>query len=148
MKLSTKGRYGARAMLELALNYEKGPLQLREIAKRQEISERYLERMMTAFVSAGLVTSLRGQHGGFCLAKPPGEIRLSRVIEVVEGPIALVACVDNPKSCKRSAVCITNEIWKKLKKAMLEVLDSVTLANMAEMQKKKLAKPKAQIYYI
>jgi len=148
MKLSTKGRYGARAMLELALNYEKGPLRLREIAQRQEISEMYLERMMTALVSAGLVRSIRGRHGGFCLARSPGEIPLSQVIEVVEGSIAPVACVDNPKLCKRSATCVTIEIWGRLKKAMLDVLDSITLENMVEMQKRKLIKSEVQMYSI
>ncbi len=148
MKLSTKGRYGARAMLELALNYKKGPVLLRDIAKRQEISERYLERMMTALVAAGLVRSLRGKHGGFSLAKSPVEIKLSEIIQVVEGSIAPVACVDDPKLCNRVNICITRDIWGKMKKAILKVLDSITLENMIEMQKKKAAKPKTQMYYI
>ena len=148
MKLSTKGRYGTRAMLELALDYKKGPVLLREIAQRQEISERYLERMMTALVSAGLVRSSRGKHGGFTLAKPPGEIRLSQVIQAVEGSIAPSLCVDDPKVCDRVDICITRDIWKKLKKSMVETLDSITLENMVEMQKKKLAKPKATMYHI
>ncbi|TET69253.1 MAG: RrF2 family transcriptional regulator [Candidatus Aminicenantes bacterium] len=148
MKLSTKARYGARAMLELALNYEKGSLLLREIAQRQEISHRYLERIMNVLVSAGLVRSSRGQHGGFSLAKSPGEIRLSQVIQAVEGSIAPTSCVDDPKICNRVDICITRDIWEKLKKAMLEVLDSITLDNMIEMQKKKLAKPKGRMYYI
>ena len=100
MKLSTKGRYAARAMLELALNFGKGPLQLREIAQKQEISERYLERLMTALVTAGLVRSLRGRHGGFKLAKPPKEIQLAQIIQAVEGSLSPVDCVDNEqKGC-------------------------------------------------
>ncbi len=148
MKLSTKGRYAARAMLELALNYKKGPVVLREIASKQEISERYLERMMTTLVSAGLLRSSRGQNGGFSLAKPPGKIRLSQVIEVVEGSIAPVYCVDDPKLCNRVDICITRDIWGKLKKVMLDVLNSITLENMVEMQKEKLAKPGTRMYYI
>ncbi|UCD83425.1 MAG: Rrf2 family transcriptional regulator [Deltaproteobacteria bacterium] len=148
MKLSTKGRYGTRAMLELALSYKKGPMLLREIAQRQEISERYLERMMTALVSAGLVLSSRGKNGGFALAKPPGEIRLGQIIQAVEGSIAPVSCVDDPKLCDRVDICITRDIWKKLKKSMSETLDSVTLENMVDMQKKKLAKSEACMYYI
>ena len=148
MKLSTKGRYGARAMLELALNYEKGRVSLREIAQRQEISERYLEHMMTALVSAGLVRSSRGQHGGFSLIRHPGEIRLSQVIQAVEGSIAPSPCVDDAKLCSRVDICITRDIWERLKKAMLEVLNSITLENMVEMQKEKLAKPQSQMYYI
>ncbi len=148
MKLSTKGRYGTRAMLELALDYKKGPVLLRNIARRQEISERYLERMMTALVSAGLVRSSRGKHGGFTLAKPPGEIRLSQVIQAVEGSIAPSSCVDDPKLCDRVDICITRDIWKRLKKSMLETLDSITLESMVEMQKKKSAKSEARMYYI
>jgi Rrf2 family protein len=148
MKLSTKGRYGARAMLELALNYKKGSVLLRDIARKQEISRRYLERMMAALVAAGLVRSSRGKHGGFSLAKPPAEIRLSEVIQAVEGPIAPVSCVDDPKLCGRVDVCITRDIWKRMKKAILEVLDSVTLEKMIEMKKEKTAKPKTQMYYI
>ena len=148
MKLSTKGRYSARAMLELALNYEKGSVLLRDIAERQEISERYLERMMNALVSAGLVRSSRGQHGGFSLAKPPGEIKLSEVIQVVEGSIAPVSCVDDPKVCNRVDICITRDIWERLKNAMSEILESITLENMIEMQKKKLTSPKARMYHI
>ncbi len=148
MKLSTKARYGARAMLELALNYGKGPLSLRDIAHRQEISQRYLERIMNVLVSAGLARSSRGQHGGFSLAKLPGQVRLSQVVQAVEGSIAPAPCVDDPKICNRVDICITRDIWEKLKKAMLEVLDSITLDNMIEMQKKKLAKSKAPMYHI
>lgn len=148
MKLSTKGRYGARAMLELALNYGKGNILLRDIAKRQEISERYLERIMNALASAGLVKSLRGQHGGFSLAKPIEQIKLSQIIQIVEGSIAPSLCVDNPNWCKRSSTCITHDIWKQLKKAMLNVLDSITLQDMVEMQKKKVSKGGIQMYYI
>lgn len=148
MKLSTKGRYGARAMLELVLNYKKGPVLLRDIAQRQEISERYLERMMAALVSAGLVRSSRGRNGGFSLAMPPEKIRLSQVIQVVEGPVVPVLCVEDKKLCKRAEDCIMRDIWGKLEKAMLGVLDSITLADMNKMQKKKLTKAKTQMYYI
>ncbi|MFH1957991.1 MAG: Rrf2 family transcriptional regulator [bacterium] len=148
MKLSTKGRYGARAMLELALNYEKGTMLLRDIAHRQEISESYLERMMTALVSAGLVRSLRGQHGGFILAKPPGEIRLSKIIQVVEGSLSPSPCVDDPKLCKRVNICVTRDIWRRLKEAMADILDSITLKDMVNMQKNKCAGLDEQMYYI
>jgi len=140
MKLSTRGRYGARATLDLALHYGKGPVSLKDIARRQEISERYLEHIMTALVSTGLVQSMRGQHGGFSLAKLPKEIKLSQIIQAVEGPISLVSCVDNPKICNRVDMCITHEIWEEVKKAMLEVLDSITLEDMVKMQKKKLSR--------
>ena len=148
MKLSTRGRYAPRAMLDLALNYGKGPMSLKNIARKQEISERYLEHIMTVLLSAGLVQSTRGSRGGFSLAKLPKEIKLSQIIQAVEGSISLVACVDDPKLCKRVDACVTHDIWKKAKKTMLEVFDSVTLEDMVKMQKKKLSKQKDRIYYI
>ncbi len=148
MKLSTKGRYGARAMLELALSYKKGLVLLREIAQKHEISERYLERIMIALVSAGLVTSSRGKYGGFSLAKPPGEIRLSQVIQAVEGSISPALCVDDPRLCDRVEICVTRDIWIKLKESMSETLDSITLENMVEMQKQKLINPETFMYHI
>jgi len=140
MKLSTRGRYGARAMLDLAIHYGKGLVLLKDIARRQKISERYLEHIMIALVTAGLARSMQGQYGGFCLTKLPGEIKLSQVIQAVEGPIALVGCVDDSKLCDRADVCVTHEIWEKLKKTMLDVLDSITLEDMVRMQKKKKSK--------
>lgn len=148
MRLSARGRYAPRAMLDLALNYGKGPVSLKNIAKRQEISEKYLGHIMIALLSAGLVQSARGSRGGFSLAKLPKEIKLSKIIQAVEGSISPVACVDNPKLCNRVDVCVTYEIWKKLKKSMLEVFDSVTLEDMVKMQKKKLSKQKDRMYYI
>ena len=137
MKLSTKGRYASRAMLELAEAYGKGPVKLRSIAGRQEISERYLERMMNALVNAELVRSTRGQKGGFQLLKPPSEIRLSMVIQAVEGSMTPVACVDDPEICHRYESCVAKDIWGKMKRAILDVLDSITLEDMLEMKKKK-----------
>lgn len=148
MKLSTRGRYAPRAMLDLALNYGKRPMSLKNIGRRQEISERYLEHIMIALQSAGLVQSTRGSRGGFSLAKLPKEIKLSQIIQAVEGSIAPVACVDDPKLCNRVDTCVTHEIWRKLKKAMLKVFDSVTLEDMVKMQKKKLFKQKDRMYYI
>ena len=148
MKLSTRGRYASRAMLDLAQNYGKGFVPLKDISRRQEISERYLEHIMIVLLSAGLVQSTRGSRGGFSLAKLPKEIKLSQIIQAVEGSISPVACVDDPKLCNRVDACVTYEIWKKLKKVMLEVLDSVTLEDMVKMQKKKLFKRKDRMYYI
>jgi Rrf2 family cysteine metabolism transcriptional repressor len=137
MKLSTKGRYAARAMLELADAYGGGTVKLSSIARRQEISERYLERLMNGLVKAELVWSTRGQKGGFQLVKPPAEIRLSAVIQAVEGSVTPVACVDSPGICHRHESCVTKDIWERVKFAILDVLDSITLEDMLEMQKKK-----------
>ena len=142
MKLSTKGRYAARAMMELALVYGTGPMRLSEIAEKQEISVRYLERMMNAMVTAGLVRSTRGQHGGFTLAKSPNTIRLSQVVQAAEGPLSIVECVDNPELCGRYDICVTREIWEKLKGAIDDVLDSITLQDMVEMKQNRPGLPK------
>jgi len=127
MKLSTKGRYGTRAMHNLALHYGQGPILLKDIARRQEISERYLEHVVIPLRAAGLVTSARGAHGGFALAKPPSEIRLSYIIQVVEGSIAPVDCVDDPRLCSRADFCVARDVWAELEKAMSGVLESTTL---------------------
>ena len=127
MKLSTKGRYGTRAMLDLALHYGQGPILLKDIARRQEISERYLEHVVIPLRAAGLVTSARGAHGGFALAKPPSELRLSYIIQVVEGSIAPVDCVDDPRLCSRADFCVARDVWAELEKAMSGVLESTTL---------------------
>ena len=148
MKLSTRGRYGTRAMLDLALHDGERIVLLKDIAKRQEISERYLENIMRILVSNGLVTSVQGRNGGFSLAKKPSDIKLSQIIQAVEGSVSPVGCVDNPKSCKRMPICVTYDIWGKLKKAMFDVLDSITLEDMVKMQKEKLKGKDLGMYYI
>lgn len=147
MKLSTKGRYGTRAMLDLALHYGEGPILLKDIARRQQISERYLEQIIIPLKTAGLVTSARGAHGGFALAKPPPEIRLSELIKVVEGSIAPVDCVDDPKVCLRADLCVTRDIWTEMKKAMSGILESTTLQDLVQRQMEK-DKTGAVMYYI
>jgi Rrf2 family protein len=148
MKLSTRGRYGARAMLDLALHNGEKIVLLKDIAKRQEISERYLENIMGILVSNGLATSVQGRNGGFSLAKNPSDIKLSEIIQAVEGSVSPVCCVDNPKLCKRMPICVTYDIWGKLKKAMFDVLDSITLEDMVKMQKEKLKGKDLGMYYI
>ena len=100
MRLSTKGGYGTRAMLDLAFNSSEGPVLLRDIAKRQEVSEKYLEHSISVLRKAGLVRSIRGARGGYVLAKLPSEIRLSEIMEVLEGSMAPVECVDDPQVCQ------------------------------------------------
>ena len=137
MRLSTRARYGTRAMLELALSYGKGPIPLREVAERQEISEKYLEHLIVSLRSAGLVKSVRGMHGGYLLAKPPFQIRLDEVVRVLEGSIAPVECVDDPSLCHRVRFCVTRDIWAEMKEAMGAVLESTTLQDLLERQKEK-----------
>ncbi len=149
MKLSTRSRYGARAMLDLALYHEAEPVSIKDIAHRQEISERYLENIMSSLSASGLVIGKRGKGGGFKLARAPGQIRLGDVITVVEGSLAPVHCIDDPSKCKRSENCVTFEIWARLKTAIMGVLDSITLQDMLEMQKNKSStKEEQRMYYI
>ncbi|HHJ00915.1 MAG TPA: Rrf2 family transcriptional regulator [Candidatus Aerophobetes bacterium] len=147
MKLSTKGRYGTRAMVELALHYGQGPVLLKDIAKRQEISEKYLEHVITPLKVAGLVKSIRGAHGGYVLAKPPAQIKLSQVIRVLEGSITPVECVDDPKTCTRAELCVTRDVWRKIKRAIDEILESISLKDLVEQQEKKEQNKKI-IYHI
>jgi len=147
MKLSTKGRYGTRAMLDLALHYGQGPILLKDIARRQQISDRYLEQVIIPLKAAGLVTSMRGAHGGFALAKPPSEIRLNVIMQVMEGSIALVDCVDDPRACSRADSCATRDVWTEMEKAMSGVLESTTLEDLVQRQREK-EQPKTAMYHI
>jgi len=147
MKLSTRGRYGARALVDLALRYGEGPLLLRDIAKRQDISEHYLEHLCILLKAAGIIKSIRGARGGVALAKPPSEIRLSEVIQTLEGSTAPVECVNDAKICQRSASCATRDIWGRIRNAIDEVLESTTLQDLAERQREK-EKNESVMYYI
>jgi Rrf2 family cysteine metabolism transcriptional repressor len=147
MKLSTKGRYAVRAMLDLALHYGEGPILLRDVARREHISERYLEQIILSLKAAGLVNSTRGARGGFMLTKPPSQIRLIEVMQVSEGSMAPVECVSDPKVCSRSSLCVTRDIWSEMKEAMSGILESTTLQDLVERQREK-EQPKARMYYI
>ena len=147
MKLSTRGRYGTRALLELALRQGEGPVLLRDIAQRQQISLPYLEHLITPLIAAGIIRSTRGARGGVLLARPPEEIRLSEVIQLLEGSIAPAECVNNPEACMRSEFCVTRDVWDELKKAMNGILESTTLQDLAERQKGK-ERPEKAMYYI
>jgi Rrf2 family cysteine metabolism transcriptional repressor len=147
MKLSTRARYGTRALLDIALNGQDRPILLRDIARRQEISIMYLEHLITPLISAGILRSTRGAKGGVWLAKPPREIKLSEIMQVLEGSLAPVQCVDDPKYCRRSVSCVTREVWSEMKEAMNSVLEGTTLQDLAERQKAK--EPAADgMYYI
>ena len=137
MKLSTKGRYGVRTMADLVLYYGQGPILLKDIAKRQEISKKYLEHIITPLKIAGLVKSIRGPHGGYILAKPPAQIKLSQIIKILEGSIALVECIDDPGCCSRVEICSIRGVWGEIKRAMDEVLESISLKDLVERKKKK-----------
>jgi len=135
VKLSTRTRYGIRAVLELAENYGKGPLQLKIIAQRQEISVKYLEQLMAVLRSSGYVRSIRGSKGGYELAKDPEQIKLSNVFHCLEGPVVTVECVENESYCTRANDCVARQIWTEVQNAVMEVLQSITLQNLVDRAK-------------
>ena len=137
MKISTKGRYATRAMLDLALHYGKTPVLLKDISARQGISLRYLEQIVSPLIAAKLVNSTRGPKGGVSLAKPPRKIKVLDIIQVLEGPIAPVDCVENPGICTRAPSCAARDVWMDLAKAMYGVLESTTLQDLVERQNRK-----------
>lgn len=134
MKLSTKGRYATRAMLDLALHFGEGPILVKDISNRQEVSDRYLEQILTPLKAGGLVRVVRGARGGFALAKPPSQIKLLEIIQLVEGSTAPVDCVDDLHICARSGNCVTREVWIELKQAIDNVLESMTLEDLVDRQ--------------
>jgi len=149
MKLSTKARYGLRAMVDLALHYGEKRVLLKDIAKRQEVSMKYLDHIISTLKVSGLVQTARIRHGGYVLSRPPSEIKAYEVIRAVEGSLALVECVDDPKICHRSSFCVTINLWKKLKESMVAVLQGVTLEDLAKEQREIIERQKKdQMYHI
>ena len=135
MKLSTKGRYATRAMLDLAIHSGEGPILIKDISRREGISKQYLEQLLIPLRAMGLVRAIRGARGGFMLTKPPSQIKLIEIIQTIEGSTAPVECVDDAKVCPRSDFCVTREIWSEMKRATDKVLESTTLQDLVERQK-------------
>ncbi len=148
MQLSTRARYATRAMLELAASYGEGPLQLKEIAKKQQISPKYLEQVLIDLRKAGYIHTQKGNRGGYMLAVPPQEITLYDVISTVEGSLAPVACVDNTALCSKSGQCVTREIWSRLKDKIKGELASTTMADLLLAQEEKNTEGGAIFYQI
>ena len=135
LKLSTRGKYGFRAILELAINYGSGPIPLKNVSEKLDISQKYLEQLVTSLKLAGLIKSVRGAHGGYALAKHPSEIKLSEVIQTLEGSIAPSECVNNSAVCLRSKSCVARGVWIQMKEAMNGVLKSTTLQDLVEQER-------------
>jgi len=138
MKISTRTRYGARALTELASVYPQNMLSIKVLGERQHISPKYLEHIMRSFKAAGLVNAVRGMNGGFVLAKPPTEITLYDVFTVLEGSLAPVHCVDEPESCALQSVCPTRETWVEMKQHIEAFLKKTTIFDLAERKKQKV----------
>lgn len=136
MKISTKGRYALRLMLDLALNNTGEYIAIKSIAGRQEISDKYLEQIISILNKAGYVKSVRGAQGGYRLAKEPSEYTVGMILRLTEGSIAPVECLDdNAEVCNRTNACVTKEVWIKLYDAIKGVVDHITLQDLVDKQK-------------
>ena len=135
MKISTRGRYGTRMMLDLAAHHDQGPTPLREIAKRQDLSVKYLEQLIIPLKAAGYIRSVRGARGGYTLARKPDKISLGQIIKVLEGGLSLVDCVEDPKICERERNCPTRDIWLRMSERLMEELSSLTLSDVLDGKK-------------
>ena len=133
MKISTKGRYALRLMVDLAEHYNCGYIPIKAIAGRQNISDKYLEQIISSLSHAGLVKSIRGAGGGYMLADQPENITVGKVLRLTEGSLSPVACLDGEiNTCERAPRCPTLPVWKKIYKAVNDVVDNITLAQLIE----------------
>jgi Rrf2 family protein len=137
MKLSTRARYGVRLMIVLALNYAKGPVFLKDIARGENISEKYLSLIMIPLRSAGLVNSIRGAYGGYSLSRDPSQINLKDIVDVLEGDSCLVDCVKDPSTCPRVPICVSRDVWAMIGGQISETLNSITLDALVKMNQEK-----------
>jgi Rrf2 family protein len=135
MKVSTKGDYGVRALVELANHYGAGPVQSAEIAARQEVPEPYLDQLLTNLRRAGFIRSVRGPQGGHALIRDPRELRLSEVMVALEGSLAPISCVDDPGACTRTGGCVGRDVWERVRDATFEILNGVSIADLAEKER-------------
>ncbi|MDR0879828.1 MAG: Rrf2 family transcriptional regulator [Clostridioides sp.] len=132
MKLSTKGRYGLKAMLVLAQEQHKGPVPLKLIASKQDISIQYLEQLFSTLKKADLVNSIRGAQGGYLLSRQAQEITVGEILNVLEGPVNISDCLMDEDLCKNSSTCATRGVWEKIKKGIDDITYSITLQDMID----------------
>ncbi|NQU15516.1 MAG: Rrf2 family transcriptional regulator [Desulfobacteraceae bacterium] len=135
MKLSTRSRYGTRMMVDLAQHYDKGPVQIGDIARRQDISVKYLEQLIIPLKKADYIRSVRGPKGGHMLARPPEKINVGEIVKILEGGIDLSGCIENPDACEKVESCLTRGVWEEATRAMHEKLNATTLSKMIENNK-------------
>ena len=141
MKISTRGRYALRLMMDIAINGQEEPVRIKDIARRQEISEKYLEQIVSVLNKAGFVKSSRGPQGGYRLMRAPAEYTAGSILCLIEGSLAPVACMDmDENDCPRHERCATLFLWQKLHEAMQDVIDHVSLADLIEKQRELDAK--------
>ncbi len=136
MKISTRGRYAVRVMLDLAENNTGECIKVKDIAKRQEISEKYLEQIIGILTKAGFLTSVRGAQGGYLLTKDPSEYTVGMILRLTEGSLNPVACMDvSPNACDRCDTCDTLEVWQQLADAINGVVDHITIADLLDKER-------------
>lgn len=136
MKISTKGRYGLRMMIDIAMNQNEGPVSVRDIARRQSLSDKYLEQIITQANKAGLLKSIRGAGGGYQLSRPAKDISVGEILRVMEGSLSPVECVrergGEPAPCQNAGECATYELWRDIKTAVDQVIDNRSLQDMID----------------
>jgi len=130
-----KGDYGVRALVELAHHYGEGPVQSAAIAGRQSIPEPYLDQLLTSLRRAGFIRSVRGPQGGHALIRDPHDLKLSEVIIALEGSLAPIACLDDPEGCRTKTSCSLRPVWQEVEAATVRVLESITIAEIAERER-------------
>jgi Rrf2 family transcriptional regulator, cysteine metabolism repressor len=129
MKLSTKGRYGVKALVDLALQYGSGPVNIKSISERQNISEYYLEQLFSTLRKAGIIKSIRGAQGGYILNRLPKDITIEEIINVLEGPVEISTCLTD-ESCENINECATRLLWKRIKDSIDNVMSTTTLEDI------------------
>ena len=135
MKISTKGRYALRLLIDLATNYEGEPIRLKDVAERQDISIKYLEQIISTLNKAGYVKSVRGAQGGYVLVKKPKDYTVGMILRLTEGSLAPVACIeDKEMTCERMQNCVTIKVWGKINDAVNNVVDNITLQDLVDWQ--------------
>lgn len=134
MRLSTKCRYGARALIEIARNYGKEPIKRKAIVETQNIPDSYLENILLALKTGGLIVSIRGANGGYSIKRDPSSITMYDVVSLLEGKSSITPCVDNEDVCERSSLCATRPLWKKMQEVSDRVLRSETIQNMLDCE--------------
>jgi len=137
MRIPTRTRYGLRAMVEIATGYPDKPISLRQVAKKQSLSIKYLEQLITPLKTAELVRSIRGVHGGYLIAKPPAEISLFEIYLALDGSVALVDCVANNNRCPHQDSCTTQPLWAEMSDALEKILKSKSIASLLEEMSQK-----------
>lgn len=135
MSFSARSRYGTRALMELALQGDAGPVSLETLARNQGMPSRYLSKIAQDLKRAGLVRSVRGAHGGYIMTRDPADIEIMDIVRAMDGSVALVACVDDPAVCERGEGCVTRELWGRVNEAMQDVLKSATLKDLVDKER-------------